>query len=122
MTITYYEVKFDQETIQGAFNILLSFLDDEQRQKIDSSRRIKLIEAEKWVEWHHDTDEEFFSDYRKDHHDSYYYKSVLSFGLTVYLWERQTLIKVKAPDRKKIEAVFEVFEKNEKNCKLPPLP
>jgi len=43
-------VKFDQETIQGAFNILLSFLYDEQRQKIDSSRRIKLIEAEKWVE------------------------------------------------------------------------
>jgi predicted nucleotide-binding protein len=119
--ITYYEMKFDQETIQGAFNILLSFLDDEQRQEIDSSRRIKLIEAEKWVAWRHDTDEEFFADYRKDHHDSYYYKSVLGFGLTVNLWERQTSIEVKAPDRKKIEAIFEVFEKNEKNCKLPPL-
>ena len=50
-------------------------------------------------EWHHDTDEEFFDDYRKDHHDSYYYKSVLSFGLTVYLWERQTLIIVLRQNR-----------------------
>ena len=69
--ITYYEVKFDQEITQGAFSILLSFLNDEQRLEIDSIRQIKLIEAKKWVEWHHDTDKEFFADYKKDHHNSY---------------------------------------------------
>jgi predicted nucleotide-binding protein len=38
------------------------------------------------------------------------------------LWERQTTITVAAPERKKIEAIFEVFEMNAGNCKLPSLP
>lgn len=89
-------------------------------------RRIPRESFEKWdrgsfnVEtsdgkWSYETEEEFFSDYRKGTGDATYVRNVgqkpQEFIFRVYVSRSDTLVSITAPTRVDIEAGFEVFEK-----------
>jgi predicted nucleotide-binding protein len=65
--------------------------------------------------WKHDTEEEFFSDYRKGTTHAYYVREVGrkpdKFMLDVTVSGEDTTVEIEAPTRADIEIGFEVFEK-----------
>jgi hypothetical protein len=79
-------------------------------------------------EWHYDSLEEFFADYRKTHGKATYmeHNGSHSVGLRLYAFDERTSAEVAAPDRDSIEAVFEIFERHAVSSRLPapkkPLP
>jgi hypothetical protein len=115
----YLDVKFSPEVISEAGKILDSFLEG---QKLNWSTRIRKVSLTEIETWTYDTDEEFFSDYRKNQGDSQYFKSARPISFNVSFNFRRSTVDISANDRKTIEAVFEVFERNAEKCKLPPLP
>lgn len=116
----YLNTFFPPEVIIEAVNVLSSFIAKENSQLIACMRRITFKSGESWS---HDTDEEFFADYRKPlHHATYDLDWFYKFNIKIWIHERDTRVTIRAPERKQIEASFEVFERNAKRCKLPPLP
>ncbi len=116
----YPEVRFTPDVVREACEILKSFIKDNKNSPHTYVRTIELTNTESWT---YDTDEEFFADFRKGFDRSLY--QLLWFGgfkFAVYPYYRETTITIGAPERRQIEAVFEVFEKNVERCKLPPLP
>jgi hypothetical protein len=73
-------------------------------------------------EWHHDSSEEFFADYRKGHGGAFYRENSGggdTFELHVQASKDAELVAVAAPDRGSIEAVFEIFERHAASSRLP---
>jgi Predicted nucleotide-binding protein containing TIR-like domain len=79
-------------------------------------------------EWHYDSLEEFFADYRKAHGAATYIENTEtgSVFLRLYAYDHATTADVAAPDRESIETVFEIFERHAASSRLPvpkkPLP
>lgn len=86
-------------------------------------------------EWHHDSLEEFFADYRRATGNAYYIEQRgfdNTFDMAFYslvtgdLTTSFSTVEVEASDRSKIDAVFEVFEMNLEDYRIPedsqPLP
>jgi predicted nucleotide-binding protein len=73
-------------------------------------------------EWHHDSSEEFFADYRKAQGGAFYRENcggADTFELHVQAFKDAELVEVAAPDRNSIEAVFEIFERHATSSRLP---
>jgi predicted nucleotide-binding protein len=115
----YRNTYFPPEVIMEAVNVLTSFIEEEKSQRSDSQRRITFESEESWS---YDTDEEFFADYRKPFNNASYYLSWFYFNIRASIYERNTRVTIKAPERKQVDASFEVFERNAERCKIPPLP
>lgn len=115
----YPDVDFTPEVICEAVEVLTSFIEEKNRTPHTCSRSIELSNGESWS---HDVDEEFFADYRKLFRSSRYLKQWYGFGFEIQIYMRRPNIYIRAPERRQIEAVFEVFEKNVDRCKLPPAP
>jgi len=117
----YPETCFSPEVICRAMYILASFAEEEKCKPNVNTRRITLENGESWS---HDTDEEFFADYRKPFSRASYGfgNSWDKFCFDISVSNRDTTIDIRAPERHQIEASFEVFEGNAERCKLPPLP
>jgi predicted nucleotide-binding protein len=124
---TYLDVKFSPEVVSEAAKILDTLLEEQNGKWFRGIRSVKLTEIETWD---YDTDEEFFSDYRREHIHSDYSKFSNDLSLTITFGSKFSFglgrlgsdVYVEAKDRKTIEAAFEVFERNAERCKLPPLP
>ncbi len=116
--VHYCNIKFTQEVIVEASNILLGYLTKDQLKKISSDFSVKID----GVTWEHDNDAEFFADYAKDIYYGYYYKSAdySEYVLSITFQDGCVDVAVKAPERHKVEAVHQVFEINAEKCKLPP--
>jgi len=115
----YPDVDFTPEVIREALEILTSFIEEKNRESPRCTRRITLADGESWS---YDTDEEFFADYRKLFCRVSYALSWNKFNFDIWIFSRQTTITISAPERRQIEAVFEIFEMNMNRCKLPPEP
>ena len=116
----YPDTCFPPEVICEALEILTSFIEEKKRDSpYGCTRRVSLENGE---EWSHDTDEEFFADYRKMFNTASYSKNWLPFFLGVKVSYRDTIVDINAPERHQIEATFEIFEKNATKCRLPPAP
>lgn len=119
----YSNVKFSPEVISEAAKIICFSLKENDLKCASRIRSVDLTESESWD---HDTDEEFFSDSRKNCRSSRYLISANHFKLDTSFWSQFGIIhhsvEVSAPDRKMIEEVFEVFERNIEKCKLPQIP
>ena len=115
----YPDVDFTPEVIREAVEVLTSFIEEKNRKLSRCSRSVSLVNGETWS---HDTDEEFFADYRKLFYESYYSLQWTNFDFRIYILNRKTNITISCPKRYQIEAVFEVFENNVDRCKLPPAP
>jgi hypothetical protein len=123
----YKEVKFTAETIRNASKALLEWCTPDENKKPLLSLRISTSDG---VSWSHDSEEEFFSDYSRNHRYSVYDIIYSGFSLNVTFTnivfdvysERHTEVAVSANSRHEIESIFNIFERNADLCKLPPLP
>lgn len=111
----YPNVKFRPDAICAAFDSFQSIANSEIRYSIIS---VDFGNEE----WSHDTDEEFFSDCRKECERYYYRKSTEKSELVInYIYGRSE-VKVSATDRRQIEAVFEVLETHVSASLIPEPP
>lgn len=74
------------------------------------------------AEWRHDTEEEFFSDYRRSTGGAIYQVERAGRLLRLQAFPRSVQVSVGAPSRHEIEAVFAIFEQAFERCRLPKLP
>jgi hypothetical protein len=73
-------------------------------------------------DWQLDTEEEFFSDYRRSAAGAVYQLGRPGHSLRLQAFPRSVTVGVKAPTRHEIEAVFAIFEQASERCRLPKLP
>jgi Predicted nucleotide-binding protein containing TIR-like domain len=109
--LTFEWVKFRPEVIRAALETFERYLPKELRTGKATQR---IVDLDTGVHWEHDTDEEFFSDYRQP--CSAMFSSHRIFGtanpdLTVafYSGRPRTEVSVRLPERFQVEEVFEVF-------------
>jgi len=62
--------------------------------------------------WTHDSENEFFADYRKDPSNAFYTKSIFKNTLSIHTYNHSSDITVSCNTRSQIESIFEVFEEN----------
>jgi len=117
---TYERVIFTPEVIKEAENVLVSSLKEKDRKITNQILTIQLSGVEQWT---HDTEEEFFADYRKSFKYAKLYKSY-SYKHTISLWiyGNDTEVSVSLANRADIEKVFNVLESNVEKCRLPKQP
>lgn len=70
-------------------------------------------------EWHHDSLEEFLSDYRKYHSDANLLVSHKNNTLSFWTFEEYSRVQVECELRSNIESIFEIFEASAEACKVP---
>lgn len=69
--------------------------------------------------WKHDSEEEFFADYRQSDKIAEYSKTYGDFSISMFVLSNDTTIAIKAPLRRDIETVFQIFESNLSESMLP---
>jgi hypothetical protein len=107
----------------SAFNDALDALTNDAGLKtwpFGADRYVSLATGDRWS---HDTDEEFFADYRKNEMlSARYYAMGEGHALTVDFYRGTTEVSVEAPDRARIERVFAIFENAADGAQLPEPP
>lgn len=118
----YDRIVFTPETIRQAVSALKSALQGESEKR---TQRL-MTELPGGEKWRHDTEEEFFADYRKGCKTARFRQSYegKGSGALIELWVSSTNseITVSMTDRADIEAVFNIFEANVEACRVPKQP
>jgi predicted nucleotide-binding protein len=105
---TYSKTKFAPNVIRGAFDLFKNSLDESVQEALTPYFSVTFINGESW---RHDSEAEFFADYRREHSYSSYEKGVEDdYRFAVWFNSEQTEVYIKAQTREHIESVFEVFE------------
>ena len=119
-TKRYERVIFTSEVIKKAEQVLVATLPDEERKFKFQTLEIESSTGEEWL---HDTEDEFFADYRKDFSHAtfgkYYEKASMLFRVFLLSYEQYTNVSIKMPSRADVEKVFDVLESNVEKCCLP---
>ena len=114
----YNGVKFSPEVISQAVDMFISLLNEEEKTSLHTSGLSVAFGSESWK---YDSQEEFYSDCRKN--CSYYTFSIRAQNYRLYIEYigilSYTRIIVEGKERGEIQNVFEVFEANADKCKLP---
>lgn len=113
---SYEYTRFSADVVREAINVF--------RAKTNRGKPAGFVMMSAVVgdsEWHYDSLEEFFADYRKAHGDANYWENngVNSVRLRLSAYDHATRAEVAAPDRDSIEAVFEIFERHAAGSRLP---
>lgn len=124
---TYDRVIFTPEVIKEAVDRVITTLPEKQKEMTSKNFRIAVSPEESWA---HDTEEEFFADYRKDfQHASFeksynYGKAKIEFFVFGKCWfhEPETKVSISMPSRADVERVFDILESNVEKCRLPAPP
>jgi len=104
----YSRTKFAPEVIRRAFEVYQGRLADTIREQLIPYFAITVTNAESW---RHDSEAEFFADYRKEHDESSYVKYLGDdYRFAVVFQHGRTEVYVKTKTRNDIESVFEIFE------------
>jgi len=115
----YRRTRFAVDVIKEARDM---FDNEIGRHETDSPRRELDVEVD-GANWSHNSEDEFFSDYRLGDRSAVYQKSVGEALLRISIVEEDvTIVTVAGNQRSKIEAVFEVFEKHSPESLLPDPP
>ena len=121
-TKTYKRIIFAPEVIRQAVDILINSLPLSKRKMTGQILTIELPSDEKW---RHDSEEEFFADYRKSfefvHFEKSFDHNIGEIEIFIYA-TRDTDVSISMPSRVDVEKVFNVFEANVENCRLPRQP
>jgi len=113
----YKRAVFSADVIKAAFTVFATSVPQESKDKYESSYfSVQTADGG----WRHDSEEEFFSDYRKGAgaatYDWTFGAISNSFSFEVRVQgrgnERGTRVEIAAPDRPRIEKGFEVFEEH----------
>jgi len=125
----YIRTKFPPEIIKEAVETFNSVFKAQKKEIV-----LDLYITFPDVKWGHNTEAEFFSDYRKDIVSAGYRRSVLGEDTNLRIdwsshlldWEGEyykgTSVSVEGNEREKIEKVFEVFESNYQKYQEPEPP
>ncbi len=118
----YSRVKFSPEVISKAYTVFLSLLRVKIK-KITISNIGMTVDLGK-DSWKYDSEEEFYSDCRKDCESFSFHKfaSERSLYIRYSKYLGRSSVSVAGKNRKEIEKIFEVFENNAGKCKLPDPP
>ena len=126
-TKRYNQVRFAVEILKEASRVFRQQVDPDEQHTAEYSLKVDVDNAE----WHHDSLEEFFADYRRATGTSYYIEKrgydnkldmtlfVVKTGVSTSIW---TAVEVQSLDRSKIESVFEIFEDNLEVSQIPEEP
>jgi predicted nucleotide-binding protein len=112
---TYNHVIFKPEIIKDALGKFETHFPAESNKEAESYRSITV--EQRWMTY--DSDEEFFSDYRRGFNRAHYTKDYEEYGLDIIADEEETSVEVWAKTRPEIESVFEQFESHVPESRLP---
>jgi predicted nucleotide-binding protein len=114
----YRDTRFTPETIREAWAVLERAVEKKDR----AYERSYLTAAARGATWTHDSEDEFFADYRSSKGNATFEKTIGRFSLRLQVVDSNTNINVAAPDRATIEATFEIFERDHQSARLPEPP
>ncbi|RMG27563.1 MAG: hypothetical protein D6732_19990, partial [Methanobacteriota archaeon] len=122
-TKSYDESRFGVATLKTAIEQLKALAEEMDASPHSSGWTLKLDDAE----WSYDSIDEFLADYRKCKEVANCYLSFRNEDyeiLSLNFWQfvRHAEVAVEAPDRAKIEKIFDVFESDSSKSRLDPLP
>lgn len=113
----YARVRFSPDILRAAADRLWVGL-DESTPSAQGTLRVDLDDAT----WNHDSEEEFFADYRLSTGNAFYWRSREKRSLNVSFEEDGTQVEVAALNRELIQATFEIFERALSESHLPEAP
>jgi predicted nucleotide-binding protein len=114
----YKQTRFSADVIREAVGVFRSQIGSKGKNK----SRIYLSVSVDDSTWTHDSEEEFFADYRRSEYGAVFQEEADDFSFRLQAFHSSVEVAVDAPDRGKIEAVFEVFEKHAATYRLPDPP
>lgn len=115
----YNLVRYSADVIKEAFTRWERLLSAEEGKAPRIIRKMRFINET----WQYDSDEEFYSEYRKNEfYSASISKVTLKYDLYVEVYENKTEVSVQAFSRIEIESIFEIFEEALINSMLPPEP
>lgn len=115
-TYKYVWTRFSAEVLREAANKLFESVEFE-----DKAPHLFLQVTLDEGTWHHDDEEEFFSDYRRSISGAVYKKAFKEHCIYVQCIEGLPIVEVRveAPTRSKIQSVFNIFDKHAESSRLP---
>ncbi len=116
-TKAYERTRFSADVIREAVMVFRSQL-PEARRDLRPYLSVSIDDCG----WRHDSEEEFFADYRKSAGGAVFQEEVDSYRFWLQAFRDSVDVCVGAPERAKIEMVFEVFEKHAQASRLPDTP
>ena len=112
----FHQVKFSPEVIKKMWKKLASYLDEERKKRVQSMLKV----GSRTESWWHDTESEFFSDYVKDCKSATFVKTAgYEYGLNIMFFGSYTTVEISAPQRDKIEEIFQICDESVPRCQLP---
>lgn len=119
-TKDYDRVIFTPEAIKEAENVFVSTLLQKDRKMTHQTLRIQLSATEQWA---HDTEEEFFADYRKGfEYASFDRRYSYDKHIKFWVYGDHTQVTISLLNRADVEKVFNSLESNVEKCRLPKQP
>lgn len=115
--INYERTRFSADVLREA----TQKFHDETNPDSQESRLHLTVEVD-GADWTHDSKEEFFADYRRSSGGVVYQEELENSSFRLQIASNTSMVTIKAPERKQIEAVFEVFEKHLTSSRLPSPP
>jgi len=118
---TYDRVIFTPEVIKETVDMVRTTLPEKQREMTGETFNITVSSEESWS---HDTEEEFFADYRKGFESVTFEKAygLYEGKLRLMVYGKRTDVSVTMPSRPDVERVFNILESNVEKCHLPESP
>ena len=114
----YKQTRFSADVIREA---LRAFRSQQGPKDQEKSRLYLSVEVED-SDWTYDSEDEFFADYRRASGGALFQEDAKDYGFRLQAFSESVQISIGAPERGKIEAVFEVFEKHAGASRLPDPP
>lgn len=118
-TKKYNGIVFTPEVMKTAVDVLVATLPKDNKDLVHQTLEIDLSEEK----WEHDSEDEFFADYRKGFDSANFRKWNSEADINVHVYSRGyesfSRVTVKIQSRANVEKVFNIFEKNVDKCRLP---
>lgn len=116
-TKEYDRTRFPEDVLRAAADVMRK-----QAPLSEKDREVTYLSVDvDSAKWLHDTEEEFFSDYRRSTAGAVYNLQRQAHSVHLQAFQRSVSVSVSAPTRHEIEAVFAVFEQAAERCRLPKL-
>lgn len=121
-TKEYLHTKFSADVLREAIDIF-DVINDAKNHKEKSPWLYLSIELDE-SSWMHDSEEEFFADYRQNPIRAHYSRifSEPKSELDISVRKNSAEVSISFQERSSIHSVFDVFEKHHEHSKLPPPP
>ncbi|MCH7498198.1 MAG: nucleotide-binding protein [Candidatus Marinimicrobia bacterium] len=114
----YRQARFSADVIREALQVFRSQQGPKDQERSQQYLSVELEDSE----WRHDTEDEFFADYRRSKGGAVFSEQTNGYNFLIHAFTDSAQVKIGAPERGKIEVVFEVFEKHAGASRLPDPP